>query len=68
MVAMGNEVLISFGKAENPTPSSQIKLISFQEIKQACESYNPDVDYLQVLANLLYLKKIVRKEDENESS
>ena len=64
-----NKILITFGKAENPTSReiSLIKQLSFQEIKQACESYNPDVDYLEVLANLLYLKNFVRRQEANEN-
>lgn len=67
----GNEILISFGKSKNDTSREihGIKLLSFQEIEKACEEYVPDINYLEVLANLLYLKSIIKKqEDENEFS
>ena len=64
-----NEILITFGKSKNDTSREihGIKLLSFQEIERVCEDYNPDINYLEVLANILYPKRMVRKKEEAEN-
>ena len=66
-----NNLLITFHEPENIISKQvfQIKPISLSQIEQACETYNSDIDYLQVLARLIFLTtKIKNNEGENEFS
>lgn len=63
-----SEILITFGELEETTSKEifQAKLMSLYEIEEACQSYNSNSDYLQVLTNILHLAKKLEEVKEDE--
>jgi len=66
-----NKLLITFDEQERTTLEQVLKIkpMGLFEIKKACEEYNPDIDYLHVLTNLLSLKIKIKNKgaQKNES-